>query len=313
MSLPVLVTGGLGYLGGRLGQHLAQADFEVRLGTRSPSGAPSLGFAARVQDVARASPGEYLQGVHCVVHLAAMNEIDSVQDPVGALMTNAVDTLRLLLACSKAGVRRFIYFSTAHVYGDALVGSVDERTLPQPVHPYAISHHAAEDYVLAAHRRGELDGVVVRLSNGYGAPAWSSVRRWTLVVNDLCRQAVEQRRLVLKSSGAQRRDFVPLGDVARATEHLIRLPREKLGDGLFNLGGDASWSILEMAQRVAARCRTVLGYEVPVERPAAAPEAAAAPLVFSTAKLKATGFSLAEHPDTEIDATLRACAAWFGR
>jgi UDP-glucose 4-epimerase len=313
MSLPIFVTGGLGYLGGRLGQHLAQTDFAVRLGTRSPASAPSLGFAARVEDVARASPGEYLQGVHYVVHLAAMNEIDSVQDPVGALMTNAVDTLRLLLACAKAGVRRFIYFSTAHVYGDALAGSVDERTLPQPVHPYAISHRAAEDYVLAAHRRGELDGVVVRLSNGYGAPAWPSVRRWTLVVNDLCRQAVEQRRLVLKSSGAQRRDFVPLGDVARATEHLLRLPREKLGDGLFNLGGDACWSILEAAQRVAARCRTVLGYEVPVERPAAAPEVAAVPLVFSSAKLKATGFSLAVHPDSEIDATLRACAAWFGR
>jgi len=73
--------------------------------------------------------------------------------------------------------------------------------VPRPVHPYAITHHAAEDFVLAAHDEKRLMGYVIRLSNGFGAPAHAGVDRWTLLVNDLCRQAVQTRQLILRSAG----------------------------------------------------------------------------------------------------------------
>ncbi len=51
----------------------------------------------------------------------------------------------------------------------------------------------AEDYVLAAHGNGLLGGIVLRLSNALGAPADPGVNAWTLIANDLCRQAAQQR------------------------------------------------------------------------------------------------------------------------
>jgi len=206
-----------------------------------------------------------------------------------------------------------LYFSTAHVYGAPMTGTIDERTPARPAHPYASSHRVAEEGVLAAHDRGDIDGVVIRLSNGYGAPLWPGVRCWSLVVNDLCRQAVEQGRLVLRSTGVQRRDFVPLTDISRAVVHLMELRRDALDDGLFNLGGDCSWTIYETAQRVAARCEVVLERRVSIERPAPAPGAVSPPLNYCSAKLQATGFELQADADAEIDGTLRACDAWFGR
>jgi|CXWL01.1.fsa_nt_gi UDP-glucose 4-epimerase len=316
MSVRVLITGGLGYLGGRIGQHLASTGrFDVTLGTRGLAAAPVPGFPARVAPMRLdddESVRQALRGTDFLIHLAALNDVESAADPGRALEVNGKQSLRLVTAAAAAGVRRMIYVSTAHVYGAPLIGTIDERTPARPAHPYASSHRVAEEGVLAAHRRGEIETVAIRLSNGYGAPLWPGVNCWSLVVNDLCRQAVESGRLVLKSSGLQQRNFVPLADVARAIEHLLDLPRGALGDGLFNLGGDVSWSIYETAQRIAARCGAVLGRNVGIERPEPAPGAVPQPLDYRSGKLQATGFRLQASPEAEIDATLRACAGWFG-
>jgi UDP-glucose 4-epimerase len=317
MSRRVLITGGLGYLGGRIGRHLAATGrFEVTLGTRGGRPAPKLDFAARIVDTNmedRAGLRSALQGMDHVIHLAALNDRESAADPARALQVNGEGTGHAVSAAIAAGVRRFLHVSTAHVYGAPLVGAIDETTEVKPSHPYAASHLVGEQHVLAAHQAKRIVGLVVRLSNGFGPPIWPGAQCWQLVVNDLCRQAVERRRLQLRSNGLQRRDFVPLEDVARAALHLLDLRRDQCADGLFNLGGDLPWSIYEVAQRVAERCKATLGHSVPVKRVEPAPGVASAPLSYRSSKLKATGFSPVTPPDTEIDATLQACAGWFGR
>jgi len=131
-----------------------------------------------------------------------------------------------------AGLERFIYFFTAHVYGEPLIGRITEATLPRPIHPYAITHYAAKNFVLAAHNQNKITGVALRLSNGFGAPTHPNVDCWTLLVNDLCRQAVQTRKIVLRSNGLQQRDLIPLMDIGGAVRHLIALPRSNCADGL---------------------------------------------------------------------------------
>jgi UDP-glucose 4-epimerase len=71
-------------------------------------------------------------------------------------------------------------------------------------------------------------------------------------------------RLVLKTPGLQRRDFVTLHDAARAVDHMLGLEPSRCGDGLFNLGGEYTVSVLDMANLIAARCEAVLGSRLPV-------------------------------------------------
>src|SRR5207302_2088026 len=109
-------------------------------------------------------------------------------------------------------------------------------------------------------------GVVVRLSNAFGAPVDPATECWHLVTNDLCRQAVTLRRAVLKTQGSQRRDFIAVAEVCRAITHLLQLPKPRLGDGLFNLGGGWAPTLLQMAQLVAARVEACLGFQPEVIR-----------------------------------------------
>ena len=316
MSKVVLLTGGLGYIGGRLASTLVASGYEVRCGTRRygmapPDWLPSMSMVA-LDWMSIEALTEACKDVDHVIHLAAMNEIDSVNDPLGALQTNGLASLRLLEAAKVAGVRRLVYFSTAHVYGAPLQGLIDETTLTRPTHPYAITHKTAEDFILAAHDKKQIEGLVIRLSNGFGAPATPDIDRWTLLINDLCRQAATTGKLRLNSAGTQLRDFVTLTDVARAVNHLLQLSAEKLGDGLFNLGGGQSRSILEMTERVAARWRVLTGHDIEVIRPTA-DGLPVSVLDYRCDKLAATGFLLAGQIDREIDDTLVLCLRAFGR
>lgn len=317
MTEQILITGGLGYLGGRIARALASSGrYSVSVTTRKGE-CPPLAWLSPDRCLTMdlmddREVGAAAGGMDAIVHLAALNEHESSADPERALLVNGAGTLRLLRAAARGGVRRFLYFSTAHVYGAPLAGRITEETVPRPVHPYAITHRAAEDFVLAARDQGTLEGVVVRLSNGIGAPVLPGVNRWTLVGNDLCRQAVTRRALRLETPGLQVRDFIPLSDIARGVEHLLAMDNRTAGDGLFNLGGECSMTILALAHLIRERCRGVLGFSPPLHVPPAGKESPGEPLVYSIEKLKATGFRLEGRLEEEIDATLAFCGEHFG-
>ncbi len=317
MAEKVLVTGGLGYVGGRVSAYLAQkADLHVSVGTRRKDALRphwlQNGDIVPMDLESRASLENACTGAKHVIHLAAMNEIDSARDPEKALAVNGRGTLRLLEAAKEAGVERFIYFSTAHVYGTPLKGVITEYTLPRPVHPYAITHKTAEDFVLAAHDSGDLTSVVLRLSNAIGAPNSIYADRWTLVVNDLCRQAVERRRLSLRSSGVQERNFIPLEDVEKAASHFLEVKTRMCRDGLFNLGGEHSIRIIDLARLIAKRCEVLLGFVPVIERLEPRGDEEFEALKYDMEKAKATGFSLTCDIKRAIDSTLLFCDEAFG-
>lgn len=313
----ILITGGLGYVGGRVAQHLSQQpDYEVILGSRQKTNPPSWLPQSRVTATQWSSLEKLKQictGVDSVVHLAGMNAQDCYADPVAALEFNAVGTARLLRAAIRQGVKRFIYLSTAHVYDSPLEGTINEKSCPVNMHPYASSHRAGEDVVLAAHQRGDIVGIVLRLSNAFGAPADMNANCWMLLVNDLCRQAVTTGKLVLRSSGTQRRDFITLEDVSRAVGHVLNLPIESCANGLFNLGGECSLQIIELTERIASRCKEVLHFLPALVIPEPAYNEVSAELDYRTDKLTSTGFTRTGNIDAEIDATLLLCSDAFGR
>lgn len=311
----VLITGGMGYVGGRVAQTLAaRGDLDIVLGSRQTQDSPAWLPNARVAAMdwgSQQSLSDVCNGVDVILHLAAMNEIDCARDPVGALESNGVYSVRLLEAAKLHKVSRFIYLSTAHVYGAPLAGRIDENMLPRPRHPYATSHRAAEDAVLAAHDDGRVVGLVLRLSNGFGAPAHPDVNRWTLLVNDLCRQAVTERSLTLRSAGLQRRDFVTLQDVGRAFSHVIDLTKEQVGNGVFNIGGAWAPRVIDMVELIQARCSALLGFTPDVIRPEPGDGEVTLDLDFRIDKLLASGFELSGNAVAEIDATLLLCREAF--
>jgi len=313
MMQHVLITGGFGYLGGRLAQHLAtQARYEVLLGSRQQAESPPWLPSANVVQIrweSLANLEHVCTGVDTIVHLAGMNSQDCATDTIAALEFNAVNTARMLRAAIQQGVKRFIYLSTAHVYGSHLVGVITEETCPVNLHPYATSHRAGEDVVRSAHQRGEIEGIVIRLSNAYGAPAHRDANCWMLLVNDLCHQAVTTNKMLLRSSGMQRRDFITLTDACRAIRHLLELPADKLDKGLFNVGEGWSPTIWEVACLVQQRCGVVLGVLPQLSRIPPKTGETAAGLDYRFEAICQTGFRPGADKAGEIDLLLEFCKA----
>ena len=305
----VLITGGLGFVGGRVAQLLdARGDVEVYLGSRKAQLSPPWLPSAQMVTMDWLSIENLLavcDGIDTIVHLAAMNDIECLRDPIAALEINGLNTVRLLEAAKTSSVARFIFFSTAHAYGSPLVGRIDETMRTQCRHPYATSHRAAEDAVLEAN--GKLVSVVLRLSNGFGVPAHPAVNAWMLLVNDLCRQAITQRSMTMRTFGLQQRDFVTLHDVAHLVSRMLDLPKEMLSDGLFNVGGGKSTRVIEMVQFIQFRCTEVMGFTPKIIRPDFVDNERNIDLDYRIDKLIALGFTLTGNPQIEIDAILRMC------
>lgn len=316
MSDTILITGGLGYVGGRVATHLREARPGVKIIVTTRRSLQELPDWASGLDVRRMDLSDKdavvaaLEGIDAVIHLAAVNEIEALQDPLRALETNAGRTYALLDAAVAAGVKRFIYLSTYHVYDSRSGALITEESPARPTQPYAVGHLAAEGFVDYFRSSRHLQTLIFRLSNGYGYPMNASVNRWTLAFNDMCRQAVSTGKIVLRSSGRQHRDFISLEDVARAIDHFLFAVPTAWGDGLFNVGGECSMSVLGAAERVSFVYSRLFGKAaVPIIK-AGTPgdEEQARPVEYEIGKLKRTGFSLKGDMDREIERTLMTAA-----
>jgi nucleoside-diphosphate-sugar epimerase len=104
----------------------------------------------------------------------------------------------------------------------------------------------------------------------------------------------------MRTDGLQERNFITKTDVARAVQHLIALPTSQISDGLFNLGGSQSQSLLAMATTIQERAQKKYSIEIPLHRPEPT-TADIQHLNFDIHKLLNTGFSLTEDTLGEID------------
>lgn len=313
-----LVTGGIGYLGARIVKALAQKYPERKI-IYTHHHHISKNYFPEFKNVQfrKLNLTEYTDfnticsGVNTIIHLAFPNEIICKQNVETAIDSGVRGTYYLLSEANRYKVKNFIFISTAHVYGAPLEGEITENTVPRPTHPYAITKRAAEDFVLAFRKETPMNALVLRLSNGFGYPVHKEINRWTLLVNDLCRQAVLNKQMVLNSSGIQKRDFIPFQDIIEAILFLDTLPKENTLDGLFNLGSGKSVSVYDFAQQIAACAENVLGYKVSLLRKNPSENEFVNGLNYNCNKIISIGYKPKGNVIFEIEETLRFCKEYL--
>lgn len=305
-----VLVGGIGYLGGRLARHLKSQGHHVAVTTRRPSSTvPSWIEADEIVSITdEADLRPHFQNRDLVVHLAAPNEIISLENPLEAIRAGGEGTWKILEALSAHTPRiPFIFLSTFRVYGPHVQGTIQETTPTAPAHPYALGRFLGESVTHYFRSKAGVSTLCVRLSNGFGAPCALDVPRWSLIFNDLCLQAVRDHQLVLKSPSEQR-NFITLTDVARALEFLALNPARWPQDGLLHLGSSLHWSVLEAAERIQRCTEELLGYKPPIQIPST-PSIPKQTIHFSVERLAALGFQWQNNWEDEIKNTLRLCSS----
>ncbi|PJZ58159.1 NAD-dependent epimerase/dehydratase family protein [Leptospira barantonii] len=310
----ILITGASGLLGGRIAKYFGELDeFEINLATSKKIEFPDsirFGKFVSIDWNSGTSLEDACDGVEFIVHCAGMNAQDATRDPQAAIEFNGRATGRLLDAAIRKKSSKFVYFSTAHVYGSPLEGDISEDSPLTNPHPYAMSNLEGEKEVNDRTASGKISGFNIRLSNAFGAPADPNVNCWTLLVNDLCRQAVTTGRMVLKTTGLQRRDFIPITDVCNAVYHIFRI-QSNLNPVTYNLGGNKSMTVWEMANLVRERCGIILGFLPILERVEPGENETSADFNYDTAKLRSTGFLHSNSFESEIDDLIKFCKQSF--
>lgn len=310
----ILITGGFGFVGGRLAQHLQNVGHQVIIGSRNACRPPDWlpdAEVVRTDWYDGRVLAEICEAADVVIHAAGMNAYDCAADPLAALEVNGMATARLVKAAMRANVRRFIYLSTAHVYASPLNGIITEDTCPRNLHPYATSHLAGENAVLSATQREKIEGIVLRLSNAFGAPMHKDVNCWMLLINNLCRQAVETGTMVFRTSGLEQRDFVSMTKVCRVVEALSTSSLGAKAPRVFNLGSGESKTLIEAAELVQEHCKLVLGEAPKILLPKANTGESPPALVYRTDALATQNLQVDVDEIDELKKLINFCRVSF--
>lgn len=297
------VTGAAGYLGGSV-VRAAAADESLSVRSLVRRSVTWLPGEVRVIPDLVDGADEALEGVSAVIHLAGSNEVVASERPDRAVAEAFSASRAVAQACAAHSVRRLVYVSTVHVYGASIRpdNTVDECTVPQPRHPYSIARLASES---ACHSyAGATEVVVFRLTNSVGPPAHMSVDRWTLVANDLCRQAAEHGTVRLLTPGTQWRDFIAIKDVCRAI--LMAAEPGRIEPGVYNLGSGQSMTVRALAELVAEEARGAGMGDLTVDAPPAWGERER-PYKISVDKLAQYGFTASTPLREAVADTLAFC------
>ena len=253
-GVPVLVTGGYGFIGSNLVRRLVTLGAQVAVVDAfvPDSGANRFNLAGLEQVVAihvvdmadEDAMREPVQDRAFVFNLAGqVSHVDSLRDPYGDLRANCHAQLGLLEACRKHAPRaRVVFAGTRQQYGRPEYLPVDEGHPLCPTDINGIHKVAAESYHLLYARLYGLRATSLRLTNTYG-PGQLMRHGRRGFVPWLIRLAIEGRELQIFGDGRQVRDFTYVDDAVEA--FLCAAVRPEADGEVFNLGGERPYSLLE--------------------------------------------------------------------
>jgi UDP-glucose 4-epimerase len=249
----VVVTGAAGFIGSNLVRSLV-ASGARRIVAVDLRPLPDLGFGPGGGAVVDLGPrsvveplDDLLAGADVVFHLAARISVPkSVEDPLGDCLANVVGTVALLGSCRRVGVRRFVYSSSAAVYGAPSYLPVDEAHPTRPESPYGLSKLTGERYSLLASQLHGLSVVALRYFNVYG-PGQPISGGYASVVRLFADRVERGLPLRIEGEGSQTRDFVHVQDVVRA--NFAAATSEFVG--VVNVGSGIATSITDLARLIA--------------------------------------------------------------
>jgi UDP-glucose 4-epimerase len=256
---PVLVLGGLGFIGANLSRRLLASGARVTVVTpqraRHAQGAADIeasGAAVVEADIRDADAMQQLvRGQDVLFNLAAQSgAVRSVEDPFTDLDVNGRGALVLLEALRSENRQAHIVFVGSRLeYGRVGKEPVAESRPADPLCSHAIHKLMAEQYLRMYGRLFGLKSIVARVTNPFG-PGQAAARTEYGIVNRMIHMALSDHPLTVYGDGRQRRDYIFIDDVADA---LMRLGERAASDApVYNVGTGVGTALIDMARSIVA-------------------------------------------------------------
>ena len=251
--MKVLVTGGAGFIGRHVVKHFqeqAQVYVIDNLRSGSEQNLDKLQCKLIVGSILdRDLVRKAMDGVDYVFHLAAMTSVpESIEKPTECAEINSAGTLLLLEEAARAEAKKFVFSSSAAIYGDSPAIPKTESTPAEPKSPYASSKLQGERHCSRSTEEDRLQTVCLRYFNVFG-PYQNPDSQYAAAIPSFIQSAIKNRPITIFGDGLQTRDFIYVKDVVAAN---VFFATESSPTGIFNVATGRGITINDLA---AAICR----------------------------------------------------------
>ncbi|MDT9694896.1 UDP-glucose 4-epimerase GalE [Streptomyces sp. P17] len=284
-----LITGGAGYIGAHVARAMTEAgervlaldDLSAGVPARLPDGVPLVQGSSLDGDLLKRVLAEH--AVTGVVHLAARKQVaESVAQPTRYYRENVGGLATLLDAVAEAGIRRFVFSSSAAVYGNPDVDLITEDTPCAPVNPYGETKLTGEWLVRAAGQAHGISTVCLRYFNvaGAAAPELADTGVFNIVPMVFDRLTRDEAPRIFGDDyptpdGTCVRDYIHVADLAEAHLAAARRLADPIGDLTVNIGRGEGVSVRELIDVIGEVTGDARPPVVGGRRPGDAPRAVA--------------------------------------
>src|SRR5438552_564447 len=250
-----IVTGGGGFIGSHIVEALLRRKETVKVIDNFSTGKrenvePFKNDAEIIEaDLAEVNNlAQLLRGADYVIHQAAIPSVPkSIIDPIKSHQANVNGTLRLLVACREAGVKRVVYASSSSLYGDSPTLPKHEGMIPNPLSPYGAQKLFGEMYCQVFTKAYGLETVSLRYFNVFG-PRQDPSSQYSGVLALFIPAVLQGRRPTIYGDGLQSRDFTYVKNVAEANLLACKVPG--VGGQVFNVACGDRITVNSMLQQI---------------------------------------------------------------
>lgn len=274
--MKLLVVGGAGYIGSHMVRELLDSGYDPVIFDNFSTGHEWAVPAGRLVrgDLADRAALSRLFAEHAfdaVLHFASFIQVgESVSLPLKYYQNNVANTLNLLEAMKEAGVRRFVFSSTAAVYGTPKEIPITETAHLQPENPYGRSKLMVEDILADCERAWGLRSAILRYFNAAGAHPSAEIGEAhepeSHLIPLVLQVALGKREFITINGedydtpdGTCIRDYIHVCDLVRAHTLALQALLNGKGSMVYNLGNGKGYSIREVIEV----CRKVTGHAIP--------------------------------------------------
>ena len=231
--MKVIITGGAGFIGSHLAEHLIKKKYKVVIIDNLSTGRLTNinSFIKKIKFIKAniSKHGKWMshfKNAKIVFHLAALADIvPSIQNPKKYFDANVVGTENIASTCIRYGVKKIIYSASSSCYGIPKKYPTSENESIKPQYPYALTKNLGEQVLMHYAQIYGLNVISLRLFNAYGTRSRTS-GTYGAMFGVFLAQKLKKKPLTVVGNGKQKRDFTYISDIIDAFYKAIRLKKK---------------------------------------------------------------------------------------